>query len=64
MIASLLRLLALRPLLGMAILGIPIVVLIAIGLATVLAVKAAVALAVPLLVVLLLVWLVRRTARA
>lgn len=39
MLAALLRLFALRPFLTMAILGIPIIVLIAIGLFTVLAVK-------------------------
>lgn len=64
MIASLLRLLALRPLLGMAILGVPVLVLIAIGLATVVAFKVVVALAVPALVLLLVVWAVRRLARS
>jgi hypothetical protein len=61
MIASLLRLLALRPLLGMAILGVPVVVLLAIGLMTVLAVKALMALLVPALVVLSVIWLIRRS---
>ena len=53
MLASVLRLIALRPLLGMAILGVPVLVLLAVGLVTVFAVKAIVALVVPLFVVLL-----------
>lgn len=60
MIAALLRLLALRPLFGMAVLGVPVVVLIAIGLVTVFAVKAVMALLVPALVVIAVIWLVRR----
>jgi hypothetical protein len=62
-IASVLRLLALRPLLGMAVLGVPVLVLLAVGLVTVFAVKALVALAVPALIVIGIIWLVRRVRR-
>lgn len=61
MIASLLRLLALRPLLGMAVLGVPVIVLLAVGLITVFAVKAMIALLVPALVVVAVIWLIRRS---
>ncbi len=64
MIASLLRLVALRPFLGMAILGVPIIALIAIGLMTVLAVKLVVALIIPAFFVVLAIWLIRRMRRS
>jgi hypothetical protein len=57
MIASLLRLFALRPFLTMAILGIPIIVLIAVGLLTIVVMKFLVLVVLPVVVV---VWLVRR----
>lgn len=60
MIASLLRLFALRPFLTLALFGIPIIVLVAIGLATVLAFKFLVFVVLP---VVLVVWLVRRLMR-
>lgn len=63
MISSLLRLIALRPFLGMAILGVPIVALIAIGLITVFAFKLFAALIIPTILVLAGIWLVRRLAR-
>jgi len=63
-VQSLLRLLALRPFMGMAILGVPIVVLIGLGLLVVVTFKVAAALFVPLLVVGAIVWLVRRMRRA
>jgi hypothetical protein len=63
-IASLLRLLALRPLLGMAVLGVPVIALIAIGLVTVFAVKAVLALLVPALIVIAVIWLIRRSRRS
>ncbi len=64
MFASLLRLLALRPLLGMAILGVPVLVLIGIGLLAVLTVKAMAVLFVPVLVIGFAIWFFRRMARA
>ncbi len=63
MISSLLRLIALRPFLGMAILGVPIIALIAIGLITVFAFKLFVALIIPTILVLGGIWLVRRLMR-
>lgn len=63
MLGSLLQLLALRPLMGMAILGVPLLVLVALGLAVVVTVKVVAALFVPLLVVVAVVWLVRRMRR-
>ncbi len=63
MIASLFRLIALRPFLSMAILGVPIIALIAIGLMAVLAVKLVVALIIPAIFVILAVWLIRRMRR-
>ena len=57
MIASILRLFALRPFLTMAILGIPIVLLIAIGLLTVMVLKFVVFFVLP---IALIVWLFRR----
>jgi len=64
MLASLFRLIALRPFLGMAILGVPVIALIAIGLMAVLAFKLMVALIIPTLVVIAAIWLIRRMARA
>jgi hypothetical protein len=61
MIAALIRLFALRPFLTMAILGIPIVVLIAVGLFTILAFKFLVFIVLP---IALVVWLMRRLFRA
>lgn len=60
MITAFLRLFALRPLLSMAILGVPVLVLIAVGLATIFAVKALVFVVLPLVLV---IWLVRRLLR-
>lgn len=57
MIASILRLFALRPFLTMAILGIPIVLLIAIGLLTVMVLKFVVFFVLP---IALIVWLFRK----
>ncbi|HKV50724.1 MAG TPA: hypothetical protein VJO52_05920 [Gemmatimonadaceae bacterium] len=56
MIAAILRLIALRPFLGMAILGIPILLLIAVGLITILAFKFLVFIVLPIVAV---VWVVR-----
>jgi len=64
MLASVLRLLALRPFLGMAILGVPVIALIAIGLMAVLAVKLFVALIIPTILVVAAIWLIRRMTRA
>ena len=61
MIGSLLRLLALRPLLSIAIFGIPLLVLIAVGLFTILALKLLVFVVLPVLAV---VWLYRRYSRS
>lgn len=60
MIAALLRLFALRPFFTMAILGIPVVLLIAVGLFTILALKFIVFVLLP---IALVVWLVRRVFR-
>lgn len=60
MIAALLRLFALRPFLTMAILGIPVIVLIAVGLFTIIALKILVFVVLP---VVLVVWLVRKLSR-
>jgi hypothetical protein len=57
MISALLRLFALRPFLTMAILGIPIIVLIAVGLLTIMLMKLLVFVVLPILAV---VWLARR----
>jgi hypothetical protein len=62
-VQSLLRLLALRPFMGMAILGVPILVLIGLGLLVVVTFKVVAALIVPLLVVGAIVWFVRRLRR-
>jgi hypothetical protein len=61
MLVALLRLLALRPLLSIAILGVPILVLVAIGLFTILALKLLVFVVLP---VAALVWLFRRFSRS
>jgi hypothetical protein len=60
MISSLLRLFALRPFLTMAILGIPVIVLIAIGLLTIMLMKFLVFVVLPIMAA---VWLVRRLFR-
>ena len=60
MLTMLLRLFALRPLLSMAILGIPVLMLVAVGLITIFALKAIVFVVLP---ILLVVWLVRRFSR-
>ena len=60
MLASLLRLFALRPFLTMAILGIPIVVLIAVGLLTIMLMKVLVFVVFPIIAV---GWLLRRLFR-
>ncbi len=60
MIAALIRLFALRPFLTMAILGIPVIVLIAVGLFTIVAFKFLVFIVLPIAVV---VWLMRRVMR-
>jgi hypothetical protein len=61
MIASLLRLFALRPFLTMAILGVPVLVLIAVGLLTIMLVKFLVFVVLPIGVV---IWLVRKLVRS
>ena len=60
MIAALIRLFALRPLLTMAILGIPLVLLVVIGLVTVLALKFVVFIVLPVVAV---IWLLRTFLR-
>lgn len=60
MIALLLRLFALRPLLSMAIFGIPILALVAIGIVTVFALKILVFIVFP---IILIWWLVKRLRR-
>ena len=60
MLTMLLRLFALRPLLSMAILGIPVLMLVAVGLITIFALKVIVFVVLP---ILLIVWLVRRFSR-
>ena len=57
MLAALLRLFALRPFLTMAIMGIPVLILIAIGLLTVVVFKTLLFVVLPIVVV---VWLLRR----
>ena len=61
MIALLLRLFALRPLLSMAIFGIPVLALIAIGVVTIFALKVLIFIVLP---ILLIWWLVRRARRS
>ena len=60
MIASLLRLFALRPFFTMAILGVPVILLIAVGLFTIVALKFLVFIVLP---IALVVWLLRRVFR-
>ena len=61
MLSSLLRLLALRPLLGSAILGVPLLLVLAVGLLAIWAFKFVVTVVLPVaVVVLLLRWLMRR----
>ena len=60
MISSLLRLFALRPFLTMAILGIPVIVLIAVGLLTIVLLKVLVFVVLPIVVA---VWLARKLFR-
>jgi len=57
MLSALVRLFALRPFLTLAILGIPVIVLIAVGLITIMALKFIVFIVLPIAVV---VWLVRK----
>jgi hypothetical protein len=61
MIASLLRLVALRPILGMAILGIPVITLILLGIAFVFIAKLFVFVVLPIAIV---VWLYRKLTRS
>jgi hypothetical protein len=61
MLGSLLRLLALRPLLSIAIFGIPLLVLAAVGLFTILALKLFLFVVLP---VLAIVWLYRKFSRS
>ncbi|MEP7065103.1 MAG: hypothetical protein ABI889_03630 [Gemmatimonadota bacterium] len=61
MLVALLRLFALRPLLSIALFGIPILVLVAVGLFTILALKLLVFVVLP---VLALVWLFRKFSRS
>jgi type IV secretory pathway VirB3-like protein len=61
MLVALLRLFALRPLLTLAIFGIPIFVLVAVGLFTILAFKVIVFVVLPIVAI---VWLVRRFSRS
>jgi len=60
MIASMLRLFALRPLFSLMIFGFPLLLLVAVGLFAIVAFKAIVFVVLP---VLLVVWLVRRLSR-
>lgn len=61
MIATLLRLFALRPFLTMGILGFPVLLLIAVGLATIFALKALVFFVLPAVVI---IWLVRKAYKS
>ena len=61
MLTSLLRLFALRPLLSLAIFGIPIMVLVAVGLFTILALKLLIFVVLPIVA---LVWLFKRLSRS
>ena len=61
MITALLRLFTLRPLLSLAIFGIPILVLVAVGLFTILALKLLVFVVLPIFAV---VWLYKRMSRS
>lgn len=57
MLASILRLFALRPFLTMAIFGIPIIILVAVGLFTIMALKFIVFIVLP---IVLVIWLFRK----
>jgi hypothetical protein len=57
MLGSILRLFALRPFLSLAILGIPVVILIAVGLFTIMALKFLVFVVAP---IVLIIWVLRR----
>jgi type IV secretory pathway VirB3-like protein len=61
MIASILRLFALRPLFSLMIFGFPLLLLVAVGLFAIIAFKALFLFVLP---VLLVVWLVRKIARS
>ena len=61
MLVALMRLFALRPLLTLALFGVPLIVLVAVGLFTILALKLLVFVVLPVLAV---VWLVRRFSRS
>ena len=61
MLVALMRLFALRPLLTLALFGVPLIVLVAVGLFTILALKLVVFVVLPVLAV---VWLVRRFSRS
>ncbi len=60
MIAAILRLFALRPLLTIAIFGIPLTVIIAVGLFTILALKLLIFVVLPILAI---VWIARKLMR-
>jgi type IV secretory pathway VirB3-like protein len=60
MIAAIFRLFALRPFFTLAIFGIPIIVLIAVGLFTILALKLLIFVVLPIVAI---VWIVRRLTR-
>jgi type IV secretory pathway VirB3-like protein len=57
MLSAILRLFALRPILSLAILGFPIILLVAVGLLTIMALKFLVFIVLPIVVV---VWVVRK----
>lgn len=61
MIAALFRLLALRPLLTMGILGFPVLLLVAVGLFTIMALKILVFFVLPAVIV---IWLVRKAYKS
>jgi hypothetical protein len=61
MITALLRLFALRPLLSLAILGFPLIVLVAVGLFTILALKLLVFVVLPIVAVM---WLYKKLSRS
>ncbi len=61
MIVALLRLFALRPLLTLVIFGIPLFVLVAVGLLTIIAFKVLVFVVLPIVAV---IWLLRRLSRS
>lgn len=57
MLSSILKLFALRPILSLAILGVPIILLVAVGLLTIMALKFLVFVVAPIVIV---VWVVRK----